>query len=389
MAILYTYPKTTPTLDDLLIATDKSNNSTRSFSVESVKDVIDVVDTFTNTYGTYIGGTTNTDATGNVSIENVDLNAQTQGGGRPDQGTPKFLRGDNIWAVIDAKDIEGGVLPILHGGTGTSATAFCNLSANTNGILPISKGGTGAGNANDGLNNLLPAQTGNSGKILSTDGTNTSWVDDSGITGTGASNLLAVWSGSNTLTNNTSLKYTQSTLENTSTGSFTGLRIRANNNTTTQGWNDELGAANFYNSNTSTNSTQIAINVPLKTGLNRAVDFYYNQNSGTGSIGFISLSNTAVSYNTSSDYRLKENIVDMTGAIDRVKQLKPKRFNFIVNPETTVDGLIAHEAAEVVPEAVSGEKDGEVYQGIDQSKLVPLLIGAIKELTQRIEALEA
>lgn len=117
--------------------------------------------------------------------------------------------------------------------------------------------------------------------------------------------------------------------------------------------------------------------------------------SGNTSIGSISMTNSATAYNTSSDYRLKENIVDMTGAVDRVKQLKPKRFNFTVDADTIVDGFLAHEAQAIVPESVTGTKDevdadgNAVYQGIDQAKLVPLLVGAIKELTARIEALEA
>ncbi len=207
-------------------------------------------------------------------------------------------------------------------------------------------------------------------------------------TNAGAGRVL-LSSGTGSIAGETYLTYSNRTLQSEAGGNNPALRIRANNLTSTQGWNDDIGAANFYNSDTSTNSTQIAINVPNKTGINRAIDFYYNQNSGTGSIGGISVSSSAVAYNTGSDYRLKENVVDMTDAVDRVKQLKPKRFNFIVDPSNTVDGLIAHEAAEVVPEAVSGKKDGDIYQGIDQSKLVPLLIGAIKELTARIEALEA
>lgn len=115
---------------------------------------------------------------------------------------------------------------------------------------------------------------------------------------------------------------------------------------------------------------------------------------GSTQIGSISMTNGATAFNTSSDYRLKENVVDMTGAVDRVKQLKPSRFNFIGNTNT-VDGFLAHEAQAVVPESVTGTKDevdtdgNAVYQGIDQGKLVPLLVGAIKELTARIEALEA
>jgi hypothetical protein len=110
--------------------------------------------------------------------------------------------------------------------------------------------------------------------------------------------------------------------------------------------------------------------------------------------GSISLSGTSVAYNTSSDYRLKENVVNLTGATTRLKQLEPKRFNFIADADTTVDGFIAHEVQTVVPEAITGTKDevdaegNPVYQGIDQSKLVPLLVATIKELEARITALE-
>ena len=84
----------------------------------------------------------------------------------------------------------------------------------------------------------------------------------------------------------------------------------------------------------------------------------------------------------------------MTGAIDRVKQLAPKPFNFIADPDTTVDGFLAHEAQAVVPEAVTGthnevDDDGNaVMQGIDLSKLVPLLTGALQEAIAKIETLE-
>jgi hypothetical protein len=125
---------------------------------------------------------------------------------------------------------------------------------------------------------------------------------------------------------------------------------------------------------------------------------------------------TAVSYNTSSDHRLKENNVGITDGITRVKQLKPYRFNFIAEPDTTVDGFFAHEAQTVVPESVTGthnevevwkeddelpegvsvgdnktDEDGNtipVYQGIDQSKLVPLLTAALQEAITKIEDLE-
>ena len=118
-------------------------------------------------------------------------------------------------------------------------------------------------------------------------------------------------------------------------------------------------------------------------------------NQGIDGVGSISVGTASTSYNTSSDYRLKENVADMTGAIARVKQLAPKRFNFITDPDdTTVDGFLAHEAQTVVPEAVIGthnevDDDGNaVMQGIDQSKLVPLLTGALQEAIAKIETLE-
>lgn len=114
-----------------------------------------------------------------------------------------------------------------------------------------------------------------------------------------------------------------------------------------------------------------------------------------GSVGSITTTASSTAYNTSSDHRLKENVVAMTGAIDRVKALAPKRFNFIADADTTVDGFLAHEAQTVVPEAVTGthnevDADGNaVMQGIDQAKLVPLLAGALQEAIAKIETLEA
>ncbi len=121
---------------------------------------------------------------------------------------------------------------------------------------------------------------------------------------------------------------------------------------------------------------------------------YFTYNSGA--IGSISQNGTtAVAYNTTSDYRLKENVTIITDGIVRLQQLKPCKFNFITEPDRTVDGFIAHEVEQVIPEAITGKKDAEdadgnpIYQGIDQSKLVPLLTAALQETIGRIETLEA
>ena len=111
--------------------------------------------------------------------------------------------------------------------------------------------------------------------------------------------------------------------------------------------------------------------------------------------GYISTNGSSVAYNTGSDYRLKENVDYTWDATTRLKQLKPCRFNFISDDTNTlVDGFIAHEVSSVVPEAISGTKDevdddgNAVHQGIDQSKLVPLLVKTIQELEARITTLE-
>ena len=131
----------------------------------------------------------------------------------------------------------------------------------------------------------------------------------------------------------------------------------------------------------------------------------FNRNSSDGGViqfhregnkvGEITVNSSSTAYVTSSDYRLKENVTYDWDATTRLKQLKPARFNFIADTDTTVDGFLAHEAQAVVPEAVTGthnevDDDGNpVYQGIDQSKIVPLLVKTIQELEARIAALEA
>jgi hypothetical protein len=121
------------------------------------------------------------------------------------------------------------------------------------------------------------------------------------------------------------------------------------------------------------------------------IDF---KNNGGSTIGSIYYNGSSTSYNTSSDYRLKENVVKIDGALDRLKLLKPVKFNFISRPDITVDGFIAHEVQEVIPEAIVGvkdelDKDGKPkYQGIDHSKIVPLLTAALQEAIDKITQLE-
>tara|TARA_R100001463_G_scaffold69_1_gene351 strand:- start:252 stop:1289 length:1038 start_codon:yes stop_codon:yes gene_type:complete len=136
------------------------------------------------------------------------------------------------------------------------------------------------------------------------------------------------------------------------------------------------------------------LNLKLAGGNGTVARFIRGGQPNGGVVGSISITTSATAYNTSSDYRLKENVANLTGATTRLKQLEPKRFNFIADADTTVDGFLAHEVQTIVPEAITGthnqvDDDGNpVYQGIDQSKLVPLLVATIKELEARITALE-
>ena len=162
--------------------------------------------------------------------------------------------------------------------------------------------------------------------------------------------------------------------------------------------------------------------------------FFDGNTNNCGEITLNASANT-VAYVTSSDYRLKQNATNISDGITRLKQLKPYRFQWKSDPDNTVDGFFAHEAQEIVPEAVTGTKDAmktvenvvvnedgsvECYniaeadweqgkldgkyasnstweatkevidrQGIDQAKLVPLLTAALKEAITKIETLEA
>jgi len=161
--------------------------------------------------------------------------------------------------------------------------------------------------------------------------------------------------------------------------------------------------------------------VPCSNGL-----YDKNKQPVSNTKGSIVVSGTSTSYGTSSDYRLKENIVADWDATSRLKQLKPSRFNFKTDTDTTLDGFLAHEVSTIVPEAINGKKDEtqdlgtvkdkdgnvikenvletetkkddgqtwtktkteDVYQSIDQSKLVPLLTKALQEAISEIDTLK-
>tara|TARA_Y100001963_G_C6762549_1_gene440324 strand:- start:612 stop:1892 length:1281 start_codon:yes stop_codon:yes gene_type:complete len=154
------------------------------------------------------------------------------------------------------------------------------------------------------------------------------------------------------------------------------------------GWS-ALGVRNSSSGCTQSNNTECY-----------AVAFYDN---GGGIVGSIRIDDVtdSVRYVTTSDYRLKENETALTGALDNILSLKPYTYNYIGDPNNTpVSGFFAHEVSDYIPQAISGVKD-EVwgsdgpmdagtakYQGIDYGKMVPMLVGAIQELEERVADLE-
>jgi len=152
-------------------------------------------------------------------------------------------------------------------------------------------------------------------------------------------------------------------------------------NTTTAGTTNTQG----WGFNINSNACYLSIGHITGSGNgNPYINFNYN---GTSIGGIVQTTTSSVSYNTTSDYRLKENVAPLTGALDKVAQLKPVTYKWKLGGENG-QGFIAHELQAVVPDCVTGEKDAvdaegnPKYQGVDTSFLVATLTAAIQELAK-------
>jgi hypothetical protein len=279
----------------------------------------------------------------------------------------------------------------------------------------------------------LNGQVGTTGQVLASNATATpGWVDQKFPTAvtmtTGQSNGPVVgltMSGTSDVTGTAIPIATlnASGVVTTTNQTFAGIKTFGINST--GGARIANGAVFDYNGYSTTSGLTTLSNVPGSTGNITTPSVYISvlqsiATTATGSVGAefrastaasrtflitfsaaaalqgsISTLNNATTYSTSSDYRMKENIVPMSNSIERLMALKPSRFNFIEYPGVFMDGFIAHEVQEIIPEAVVGEKDEvnedgtPTYQGIDQSKMVPLLTAALQDAILKIEALEA
>ncbi len=149
----------------------------------------------------------------------------------------------------------------------------------------------------------------------------------------------------------------------------------------------------FGNTNSTTNTGSVVFE--SRSNVSTLQRFHFSFCNPNGVVGSISTSGSATGFNTSSDYRLKTNVIPVADASARVLALNPVNFKWIADPAgPAVDGFLAHEAQAVVPQAVTGTKDevneagAPAYQGIDQSKLVPLLTAALREALAEITALK-
>jgi putative lipoic acid-binding regulatory protein len=149
---------------------------------------------------------------------------------------------------------------------------------------------------------------------------------------------------------------------------------------------DGFGAAQVIYA---TGTNPQATNLTLWSGGGSGIKFVQFVNSSGVQCGSITQNGTsAVTYGSGSDYRLKENVKSLENGLSKVQKLNPVQFDWKESGETN-EGFIAHEVQEICKEAVSGQKDGEEMQGVDYGRITPLLVKAIQEQQEQIEALQS
>jgi hypothetical protein len=331
-----------------------------------------------------------------INEDSNDVDLRVEGNG--DANLLVCDAGSDFVAIGETSQINGGKLNIATSAEGVALSMLCRSTTDSHQPeIVMQKSSTDSGN-------FAATADGESLGSIKFRGVNTSAVSDIGA------EISVVQDGTSGSTVPTTMRFSTNETERmrlTSDGQFlVGCTASGANEGVTIKPNNSNGACTLFFDRASSTSSSTVLN-------------FENGNQTVGSIAY---SNSGTSFNTSSDYRLKENIVTEWDATTRLKQLKPSRFNFIDDKDTTVDGFIAHEVSDIVPEAISGKKDAmrvetrytehdketqgdnptkkvgdaKTYskteiepQGIDQSKLVPLLVKTIQELEARIAILES
>jgi hypothetical protein len=342
--------------------------------------------------GTTIGGasaaagtfTTATATTGNITTVNattVDSTNVEVTNIKAKDGTASATIADSTGvmtvasSVLTTTDINGGTIDgTTIGGASAAAGTFTNVTAN--GTINL----TGATVSNGGSVTTIDI---NGGTIDGTVIGGSTPAAISGTTGSFSGDVSIADKIVHTGDTNTAIRFPAADTVTVETAGSERMRIDASGNllvgkTVTTDYESGcrflagVGGSAFISSDNDS-LTVWADNGTANTGGPKG-HIVFKRGTNSVLVGSITSTTTATSYNTSSDYRLKENVVPLADAADRLAQIPVHRFNFIADPDKTVDGFLAHEVQAFV---------------IDQSKLVPLLTAALQEALQKIEALEA
>ena len=272
---------------------------------------------------------------------------------------------------------------------GTTTTTALVYSADTSGVLQLQTNGGTTAVTIDTNQNLGIGTSSPSGRLDVVTASGSTYINarrNSQSSGEVGLNLYGGTSGQNwgiyIPQSSNDLRFYTNGADRVSIDSSGNLLVGATSQT--------QGGKIFSSFNQSTNQGITLQN----TNSSNSAYFVYMLNSAGNAAGSITQSGaTSVNYGSGSDYRLKENIQPMTGALAKVNQLNPVTFDWIAD-KTQGQGFIAHELQVVVPECVYGEKDavdseGNLkYQMVDQSKLVGVLTAAIQELSAQVTTLQ-
>ena len=323
-----------------------------------------------------------------------------------------------------------GVLPVGKGGTGVNTLGASRLilGNGTSAVTSISSQTKGTIVVGNNTTTTILA-VGTDGHVLTADPTEATGIRWSAIT-VDASNVTGTLATSEGGTGSTAdpteigsimfgnanqdgyetaseFKYLNSSLTNSTSSTTLPSGYFTSNNATLVGtagasYSASIGAVNIFNPSTTQGSVPLVVGSSHAQGgalnASRLITFYGGSSSGAGSFRcgdiFSDSSALSMSLSNASDYRLKENVSLMEGSTAKINALNPINYN-IIGQTKIVEGFLAHELQEQFPNAVIGDKDaldinGDINpQMVDYTKVIPALVGAIKELTARIEALEA
>lgn len=346
-------------------------------------------------YRTYDGGTTDTEVLSINSLGTLELSGTVN----TDQAIKIGSRSDGNWHGYVNQSVQGGTIATIIGCAGAwdANGSTYNCVKDYNGTFPAA-GLAIQNQVNSNLGTQFTFLSKSQG-ITTTDGgvTDLAVINSSGLSLSGS--IFTNTHYSKATSNSDGESFIDFRPRNAAGGSSVALRIVVSGQfligeATGTGVGNYSGGVAIGDVYTGTTYMRIGHD---QTGAEFSYVVFGHTAGGNADIGRIhqNSAGTAVTFLGTSDYRAKENVTPLTGAISRLNQLKPINFNWIADPDNAViDGFLAHEVQEIVPEAVGGKKDevddegNPIYQGIDPGKLVPLLTAALQEALAEIETLK-